>query len=270
MSTPLLRVDDLHKQYGNTQILKGISFDLERRETVAIIGPSGSGKSTCLRCINYLETPSAGHIFLEQELIGEKKLHNKLLRRMNDTELAPQRQEIAMVFQLFYLWPHLTVRDNVAIGPMKVRGMPRAQAYELADAMLDKVQMLHKAASYPEMLSGGQQQRVAIARALAQQPKVILFDEPTSALDPELVGEVLNVIKKLAQEDRSMILVTHEIRFAREVADRVIFMDGGHIIEQGTPQQVIDNPQHERTRAFLGQIGAGAPAAPAAAGGSAA
>ncbi|MBB3212755.1 polar amino acid transport system ATP-binding protein [Herbaspirillum sp. Sphag1AN] len=257
MNMPLLRVDNLHKQYGNVEILKGISFDLMRRETVAIIGPSGSGKSTCLRCINYLELPSIGHIYLEQEIIGEKKLRDGSLRRMNDTELAPQRQEIAMVFQLFYLWPHLTVRDNVAIGPMKVRGLSREQAYELADAMLDKVQMRHKADAYPDRLSGGQQQRVAIARALAQQPKVILFDEPTSALDPELVGEVLNVIKTLAQEDRSMILVTHEIRFAREVADRVIFMDGGKIIEQGTPQQVIDHPQHERTRCFLGQLESG-------------
>ena len=254
MSMPLLRVDDLHKQYGNVEVLKGISFDLSRRETIAIIGPSGSGKSTCLRCINYLELPSAGHIYLDDHLIGEKKLRDGSLRRMNDTELAPQRQQIAMVFQLFYLWPHLSVRDNVAIGPMKVGGMGRDQAYALADAMLEKVQMRHKADAYPERLSGGQQQRVAIARALAQQPQVILFDEPTSALDPELVGEVLNVIKTLAQEDRSMILVTHEIKFAREVADRVIFMDGGKIVEQGTPQQVIDNPQHERTRAFLGQL----------------
>jgi polar amino acid transport system ATP-binding protein len=152
---------------------------------------------------------------------------------MSDTELAPQRQDIGMVFQLFYLWPHLTVRDNVAIGSIKARGMARAEAYELADAMLDKVHMRHKADEYPERLSGGQQQRVAIARALAQQPKLMLFDEPTSALDPELVGEVLNVIRDLADEGRSMILVTHEIRFAREVADRVIFMDGGTIVEQG-------------------------------------
>ena len=254
MNMPLLRVHDLHKQYGNIEILKGISFDLSRRETIAIIGPSGSGKSTCLRCINYLEVPSAGHIYLDDHLIGEKTLRDASLQRMNDTELAPQRQQIAMVFQLFYLWPHLSVRDNVAIGPMKVGGMGREQAYALADAMLEKVQMRHKAEAYPERLSGGQQQRVAIARALAQQPQVILFDEPTSALDPELVGEVLNVIKALAQEDRSMILVTHEIKFAREVADRVIFMDGGKIVEQGTPQQVIDNPQHERTRTFLGQL----------------
>src|SRR5450830_358305 len=254
MSMPLLRVDNLHKQYGNLEILKGISFDLTRRETVAIIGPSGSGKSTCLRCINYLELPTSGHIHLDQEIIGEKKLRDGTLRRMSDTELAPQRQEIAMVFQLFYLWPHLTVRDNVAIGPMKVRGMPRAQAYELADAMLEKVQMRHKADAYPDRLSGGQQQRVAIARALAQQPKVILFDEPTSALDPELVGEVLAVIRELAEEGRTMIMVTHEVRFARDVADRVIFMDGGHIVEQGPSAQVIDNPSHERTRSFLGRM----------------
>ena len=257
MNMPLLRVEDLHKNYGRLEILKGISFALDRRETIAIIGPSGSGKSTCLRCINYLEVPTDGHIFLEDHVIGEKAGRNGRMRRMNDTELAPQRSDIGMVFQLFYLWPHLTVRENVALSSIKVRGMPKREAFLLADQMLDKVQLLHKADAYPDHLSGGQQQRVAIARALAQQPKVMLFDEPTSALDPELVGEVLSVIKTLAHEDRSMILVTHEIRFAREVADRVIFMDGGKIVEQGTAEQVIDFPQHERTRAFLGQVTGG-------------
>src|SRR5450830_2055300 len=252
----LLRVCDLYKSYGDLEVLKGISLELKAGETLSLIGPSGSGKSTCLRCINYLEKPSRGEIWLGDELIGQARDGSRL-RLLSDREMAPQRLEIAMVFQLFYLWPHLNVRDNVALGSIKARGMPRKQAYELAEAMLEKVHLRHKADAYPEQLSGGQQQRVAIARALAQQPKVILFDEPTSALDPELVGEVLHVIKTLAQEDRSMILVTHEIRFAREVDDRAIFMDGGKIIEQGTPQQVIDDPQHERTRAFLGQIDSG-------------
>jgi polar amino acid transport system ATP-binding protein len=257
MSTPsepaLLRVHDLHKSYGDLEVLKGINLELKAGETLSLIGPSGSGKSTCLRCINYLEKPTRGDIWLGDELIGQIK-GGKRIRLMSDREMAPQRREIAMVFQLFYLWPHLSVRDNVALGPIKAQGMPRKQAYELADAMLEKVHLRHKAEVYPEQLSGGQQQRVAIARALAQQPKVILFDEPTSALDPELVGEVLAVIRELAQEGRTMIMVTHEVRFARDVADRVIFMDGGHIVEQGPSAQVIDNPSHERTRSFLGRM----------------
>ena len=251
---PLLRVESLSKSFGDAQVLKGISFDLHKGETLALLGPSGSGKSTCLRCLNYLEKPSAGSVFLEDERIGQRPDRRGGLRLMTDTELAPQRAEMAMVFQGFYLWPHLNVRDNVALGPMRAGGLTRAAARELADAMLVKVHLRHKADEYPERLSGGQQQRVAIARALAQRPKVILFDEPTSALDPELVGEVLGVIKELAEEGRSMILVTHEISFAREVADRVIFMDGGHIVEQGSPADVIDRPQAARTRAFLRQV----------------
>jgi len=250
----LMRVDGLSKSFGQTQVLKGISFDLRKGETLALLGPSGSGKSTCLRCVNYLEKPGAGSVFLDDERIGMCADGRGGLRPMTDTELAPQRAEMAMVFQGFYLWPHLNVRDNVALGPMRAGGLPRAEAHALAEAMLDKVHLRHKADEYPERLSGGQQQRVAIARALAQRPKVILFDEPTSALDPELVGEVLGVIKELAEEGRSMILVTHEIGFAREVADRVIFMDGGHIVEQGTPAEVIDRPQADRTRAFLRQV----------------
>ncbi|SDA73442.1 polar amino acid transport system ATP-binding protein [Pseudomonas sp. NFACC15-1] len=251
--TALLRVHELHKNYGDLEVLKGISLELKPGETLSLIGPSGSGKSTCLRCINYLEKPTSGEIWLGDELIGQRR-DGQRSRLMSDREMAPQRREIAMVFQLFYLWPHLSVRDNVALGPIKAQGMPRKQAYELADAMLEKVHLRHKAESYPEQLSGGQQQRVAIARALAQQPKVILFDEPTSALDPELVGEVLAVIRELAEEGRSMIMVTHEVRFARDVADRVIFMDGGRIVEQGPSRQVIDNPCHERTRSFLGRM----------------
>ncbi|MDB5851127.1 MAG: amino acid transporter ATP-binding protein family [Rhodoferax sp.] len=255
MNTPLLTVDGLKKSYGQTEVLKGISFDLSRGETLSLIGPSGSGKSTCLRCINYLERPTAGSILLDAECIGQLPAAGGGLRFMSDRELAPQRAEIGMVFQLFYLWPHLCVRDNVALGPIRAGGLSRAEAYDLADEMLDKVHLRHKASAYPEHLSGGQQQRVAIARALAQRPKLMLFDEPTSALDPELVGEVLGVIRELAEEGRSMILVTHEIRFARDVADRVIFMDGGHIVEQGAAADVINRPRRERTRAFLGQVG---------------
>ncbi|HEU4460077.1 MAG TPA: amino acid ABC transporter ATP-binding protein [Methylibium sp.] len=253
MQEALLTVDGLKKSYGAAEVLKGISFDLKRGETLSLIGPSGSGKSTCLRCLNFLERPDAGDIVVEGKRIG--RIGDRF---MNDRELAPQRREIAMVFQLFYLWPHLTVLDNVALAPMKAAGMSRAEAYELAGQMLEKVHLAHKAKEYPERLSGGQQQRVAIARALAQKPKLILFDEPTSALDPELVGEVLGVIRELADEGRSMILVTHEVRFARDVADRVIFMDGGYVVEQGRARDVICRPQHERTRAFLGQIGEGA------------
>jgi len=254
MNNILLRVDGLKKSYGNLEVLKGISFDLSKGETLSLIGPSGSGKSTCLRCLNFLERPDTGSIHLENERIGQMPDKRGTLRFMSDRELAPQRREIAMVFQLFYLWPHLNVRDNVALGSIKAGRMPKAQAYELADEMLDKVHLSKKATEYPERLSGGQQQRVAIARALAQQPKLILFDEPTSALDPELVGEVLTVIRELAEEGRSMILVTHEIRFARDVADRVIFMEGGHIVEQGLAADVINQPKLERTRNFLGQV----------------
>jgi polar amino acid transport system ATP-binding protein len=253
-AVPLLRADGLTKSFGAAQVLKGISFELLKGETLALLGPSGSGKSTCLRCLNFLEKLDSGTVTLENERIGQVADRRGGWRLMSDTELAPQRCEMAMVFQGFNLWPHLNVRDNVALGPIRAGGLARAEAHALAEAMLDKVQLRHKADEYPERLSGGQQQRVAIARALAQRPKVILFDEPTSALDPELVGEVLGVIQALAEEGRSMILVTHEIAFAREVADRVIFMDGGHIVEQGTPAQVIDQPQAPRTRAFLRQV----------------
>lgn len=254
MNQPLLRVQGLKKSFGPLDVLKGIDFELHKGETLSLIGPSGSGKSTCLRCINYLERPSEGEILLGNERIGKIATKSGVVRVMTDAELAPQRAEMGMVFQLFYLWPHLTVRGNVALGPYRAGGLTKTEANELADEMLDKVHLRSKADEYPERLSGGQQQRVAIARALAQRPKVILFDEPTSALDPELVGEVLGVIRELAEEGLSMILVTHEIRFARDVANRVIFMDGGYIVEQGEPSQVIDAPQMERTRNFLRQV----------------
>jgi polar amino acid transport system ATP-binding protein len=252
---PLLRVSDLRKRFGDLEVLKGISFDVAAGERVAIIGPSGSGKSTCLRGINYLEPPTSGRIELGGVVIGQRETAPGAWRRMTDAELAPQRAQMGMVFQLFYLWPHLTARDNVALQPQKVGGRSRAEAIEIAEAMLAKVHMSHKAQEYPERLSGGQQQRVAIARALAQQPKLLLFDEPTSALDPELVGEVLTVIHELADEGRSMVLVTHEIRFAREVADHVLFMDEGLLVERGAPADVLDEPRTDRLRLFLRQVG---------------
>lgn len=248
---PLLSVSGLHKAYGALPVLNGVSFDLRRGERLAIIGPSGSGKSTCLRAINYLDPPTRGEIRLDGALIGHTDRGGG---RMSDKELAPQRAQIGMVFQLFHLWPHLTARENVALQPKTVQGLSAAEANDRADAMLAKVHLSHKADEYPSRLSGGQQQRVAIARALAQKPKLLLFDEPTSALDPELVGEVLNVIHELADEGRSMVLVTHEIAFAREVADRVIFMDGGVIVEEGPPKQVLDDPREARLRRFLSLV----------------
>lgn len=253
MAEPLLRVENLHKSFGSLKVLKGIDTTLKRGHKTVVIGPSGCGKSTMLRCINYMEAPTQGHIYLDGELFGEKQANGGFVR-MTEKELAQQRAHVGMVFQGFYLWPHLSARDNVAIAPMKVRGMTDEQAYELADAMLDKVHMSHKAEEFPERLSGGQQQRVAIARALAQEPKLMLFDEPTSALDPELIGEVLKVIHELADEGRSMVLVTHEIRFARDVADWVIFMSDGTVVEEGPPDQVLTAPKHDRLRAFLRQI----------------
>ena len=250
---PLLQVEGLHKRFGDLEVLTGIDMVLERGQKTAIIGPSGCGKSTLLRCINYMEIPSSGHIRLDGELFGEKQKNGGFVR-MSEKELAVQRAQIGMVFQGFYLWPHLSARDNVAISPIKVRGMSKPEAYELAEAMLDKVHMSHKADEFPERLSGGQQQRVAIARSLAQNPKLMLFDEPTSALDPELIGEVLKVIHELADEGRSMVLVTHEIRFANDVADQVIFINDGAIVEEGPPDQILKNPKHDRLRGFLHQI----------------
>ena len=260
-AAPLLQVDGLRKRYGSTDVLRGLSFQLQPHETLALIGPSGSGKSTCLRCVNLLERPDEGHVVLDGEVIGRRPTPpGQPPRWMTDRQLAPQRRHMGMVFQHFHLWPHLTVRDNVALTPMQSQGLDRRAAESLADAMLDKVQMAHKAREYPERLSGGQQQRVAIARALAQRPKLMLFDEPTSALDPELVGEVLGVIRALAREGTAMLLVTHEIRFAREVADRVLFIDGGVIVEQGAARDVIDAPRTPRLAQFLGQV-TGTPAA---------
>ena len=245
----LLSVAGLRKSYGPIEVLKGIDFDVAPGEKIALIGPSGSGKSTCLRCMNFLEKPSAGEIRLDGERIGARNGHV-----MSDRQLAPQRAEMGMVFQLFNLWPHLSVTENVAIAARKVRGLPAAEARELALEMLAKVHMTHRAEASPLELSGGQQQRVAIARVLAQKPKLMLFDEPTSALDPELVQEVLKVMEELAAEGRTMLIVTHEIAFARDIADRVLFLDGGTIVEAGPARQVITAPREARTQAFLNKI----------------
>ena len=247
--TALLSVEGLRKSYGPVEVLKGIDFDVAPGEKIALIGPSGSGKSTCLRCMNFLEKPSAGEIRLDGERIGVRQG-----RVMSDRQLAPQRAEMGMVFQLFNLWPHLSVTENVAIAARKVRGLSARDARDLALDMLAKVHMTHRADASPLELSGGQQQRVAIARALAQKPKLMLFDEPTSALDPELVHEVLKVMEELAAEGRTMIIVTHEVAFARDIADRVLCLDGGTLVEAGPAREVITTPREPRTQAFLKKI----------------
>jgi polar amino acid transport system ATP-binding protein len=247
---PLLRIVDLQKRFGELEVLTGVSIDVARGEKVSIIGPSGSGKTTLLRCINYLEKPTGGHIYIDGKLIGEKQSNGRYVH-LSDRELAKERQEIGFVFQRFNLFPHLTALDNVTIAPRKVLGLAREEAERRGREMLEKVGLGHKIGEYPERLSGGQQQRVAIARVLAMQPKLMLFDEATSALDPELIGEVLRVMRQLAEEGRTMVIVTHEIQFASEVSDRVIFMDAGKIVEQGPPREVLFNPQQARTRSFL-------------------
>jgi polar amino acid transport system ATP-binding protein len=251
--TALLKVVDLHKSFGATEVLKGVDLDVTPGETITVIGPSGSGKTTLLRCINYLERPTSGHVYIEDRLIGET-WDGKTFRGVGDRELAKERTEMGMVFQRFNLWPHLSALDNVTLGPIRVLKKSTQEAREEGRALLEKVGLGHKADEYPERLSGGQQQRVAIARALAMQPKLLLFDEPTSALDPELIGEVLNVMRALAQEGRTMLVVTHEMRFAQDAADRVIFMDDGVIVEEGPPRQLFVEPQHARTREFLRQV----------------
>ncbi len=250
---PLVKIVDLHKSFGALEVLRGVNIEVDKGEKLSIIGPSGSGKTTLLRCINYLEKPTAGHIYVADKLIGEKQSNGKFVH-LSDRELAKERAEIGFVFQRFNLFPHLTALGNVTVAPRRVLGLQKQDAQELAEAMLEKVGLAHKAEEYPERLSGGQQQRVAIARVLAMQPKLMLFDEATSALDPELIGEVQTVIRDLADEGHTMIIVTHEINFAEEISDRVIFMDGGSIVEEGPPREIFSNPTRERTRAFLRQI----------------
>jgi len=250
---PLVKIVDLYKNYGTLEVLKGISTIVEKGEKLSIIGPSGSGKTTLLRCINFLEKPTSGHIYVDNTLIGEKEVNGKYVH-LSDKELAKERAEIGFVFQRFNLFPHLTALENVTIAPRKVLGLNNDEANEIAADMLEKVGLSHKSNEYPERLSGGQQQRVAIARALGMQPKLMLFDEATSALDPELIGEVLKVMRQLAEEGRTMIIVTHEIQFAEEVSDRVIFMDEGIIVEEDDPKKIFSQPKHERTKSFLSQI----------------
>ena len=250
---PVLRAVDIRKSFGRLEVLSGVSLELREGDRIALIGASGSGKSTFLRCLNYIERPSGGHVYLDGALFGEKQKNGNILP-MRERELALQRRHIGMVFQGFNLWPHLTALENVAIAPHRVQGRSRDAARELAAAALAKVRMQHKEGEYPDRLSGGQQQRVAIARALAQDPRVILFDEPTSALDPELVGEVLRVIHELADEGRSLVLVTHEIRFAAEVSSRIAFMDGGTLGEIGPPAEVLEQPRSPQLRQFLSHL----------------
>jgi polar amino acid transport system ATP-binding protein len=247
---PLLHIVGLHKRFGLLEVLRGVDLAVQAGEKLSIIGPSGSGKTTLLRCINWLERPTDGEILINGEAIGEKQTGGRRVE-MRDVELARMRARIGMVFQRFYLFPHLTALDNVAIGPIKVLRQPGAAARRDALALLEKVGLAHKRDVYPEMLSGGQQQRVAIARALAMQPALMLFDEATSALDPELVGEVLTVIRQLAAEGMTMLIVTHEMQFAEDISDRVIFMDHGQIVEEGPPHRIFRAPEQARTRAFL-------------------
>ncbi|CAH0252711.1 Glutamine transport ATP-binding protein GlnQ [Erwinia aphidicola] len=250
---PLVRARNVQKSYGDNQVLKGIDLDVLPGEVVVILGPSGSGKSTFLRCINHLEELNAGSIMIGEQQVGFE-LKKGLLHRLSPKRIARQRQEIGMVFQQFNLYPHMTVLQNIIEAPVGVHKRPRAEAMSEALELLATVGLSDKADAWPRHLSGGQQQRVAIARALAIKPKLILFDEPTSALDPELVGEVLATMRTLADGGLTMVVVTHEIGFAREAADRVVFMDGGHVVEQGPPEAVLVNPQHPRTQAFLSRF----------------
>ncbi|MEU0033698.1 amino acid ABC transporter ATP-binding protein [Streptomyces sp. NPDC006333] len=248
-----VEVHDVHKWYGTQRVLDGVELTVRPGEVTVVLGPSGSGKSTLLRVINHLEKPEIGHVSLNGEPIGVRR-HGGRLKELSERAILAQRSRIGFVFQNFNLFPHLTVLDNVAAAPVATGRLSRPEARELARTLLGRVGLADRTAAFPRQLSGGQQQRVAIARALALRPGVILFDEPTSALDPELVGEVLAVIKDLATSGTTLLIVTHEIGFAREVADRVVFMDAGRIVEQGPPAQVLDHPAHERTRDFLSKV----------------
>ena len=247
---PLVHAVNVSKTFGDNEVLKGIDLDVYPGEVVVLLGPSGSGKTTFLRCINQLETINGGRIWVDGDLMGYED-KGGVLQRLHDKKIAEQRRDIGMCFQRFNLFPHKTALENVMEGPVQVKKMAKADAEKRAMELLAQVGLADKPAAYPAQLSGGQQQRVAIARALAMDPKLMLFDEPTSALDPELVGEVLKVMRDLAAKGMTMIVVTHEMGFAREVADRVVFMDGGVVVEQGPPAEVIGNPQHNRTKAFL-------------------
>jgi polar amino acid transport system ATP-binding protein len=244
---------NVHKRFGSVEVLKGVDFTVHPRQVVCVIGPSGSGKSTLLRCVNHLEVTTAGAILVNGGLIGHDVRGDRLVEAP-ENEINRRRAKIGMVFQSFNLFGHMTALENVTVGPVRLRKEPKEQAERMARDLLTRVGLGDRAECYPSQLSGGQQQRVAIARALSMQPELMLFDEPTSALDPELVGEVLAVMRKLADDGMTMIVVTHEMNFAREVADVVVFMDGGVIVEQGPPEQVLGRPQHPRTKAFLSKV----------------
>lgn len=249
----MVDAEKVSKSFGSNEVLKSITLKVKKGEVLCIVGPSGSGKSTFLRCINHLETVNAGRLYVEDVLVGYSERGDKL-HELHPKEAAAQRRDIGMVFQRFNLFPHMTVLENIIEAPMRVKKVSKATATARAQELLTRVGLADKAGAYPAHLSGGQQQRVAIARALAMDPKLMLFDEPTSALDPELVGEVLDVMKQLAKDGMTMIVVTHEMGFAREVADSLVFMDGGVVVEEGSPRDVLSNPQHQRTKAFLSKV----------------
>jgi polar amino acid transport system ATP-binding protein len=249
----MVRAEGVVKKFGSNTVLRDISLEVKRGEVMCLIGPSGSGKSTFLRCINHLESVSGGRLLVEQDLIGYRQKGDKIYE-LSPKQAAEQRRDIGMVFQKFNLFPHMTALENVVEAPIRVKKVSKAAAIARGKELLERVGLGDKFDSYPAHLSGGQQQRVAIARALAMEPKLMLFDEPTSALDPELVGEVLDVMKELAKSGMTMIVVTHEMGFAREVADSLVFMDGGVVVEAGDPREILTNPQHERTQAFLSKV----------------
>ncbi len=251
--TAMVKAEAVHKSFGRLEVLRGIDLEVQPQEVMCIIGPSGSGKSTFLRCINHLEKIDAGRLSVDGELVGYRQQGDKLYE-LPDREVCKKRSEIGMVFQRFNLFPHMTALENVIEAPLRVKGDAKDVTVSRARQLLERVGLADKIRAYPNQLSGGQQQRVAIARALAMQPKLMLFDEPTSALDPELVGEVLDVMRGLAKDGMTMIVVTHEMGFAREVGDSLVFMDGGVIVEKGNPRDVITNPQHERTKSFLSKV----------------
>ena len=253
MATPMISAQNVHKSFGQLEVLKGIDLEVQPGEVACLLGPSGSGKSTFLRCVNHLDKATAGRLYVDGELIGYRE-KNGTLYEISEEEAAEQRSDIGMVFQSFNLFPHRTVIENIIEAPVQVKKIPEDTARARAMELLEDVGLASKANNYPVQLSGGQQQRVAIARAVAMNPKLMLFDEPTSALDPELVGEVLRVMKDLAAEGMTMLVVTHEMGFAREVADKVFFMDGGVVIESGSPAEVLDNPQQPRTKEFLASL----------------
>jgi polar amino acid transport system ATP-binding protein len=253
MSGPMVKAEGVHKRFGRLEVLKGVSLEVQAGEVMCLLGPSGSGKSTFLRCINHLEKINSGRLSVDGELVGYRQVGERL-HELRESEVAIKRSQIGMVFQHFNLFPHMTALENVACAPIRVKGESRDRAQTRGRELLDRVGLGDKVDAYPSQLSGGQQQRVAIARALAMEPKLMLFDEPTSALDPELVGDVLAAMQQLAREGMTMVVVTHEMGFAREVADTVVFMDAGVVVEAGAPAEVLSNPTHERTRAFLSKV----------------